>query len=83
MRSILQNSASLRPRDEAAPDGEGDVVGSNRAEAAGCGEGGSPLSIVAGEEGSRGSGTANPARVQGKELIKPFSSELLDAKYDV
>jgi hypothetical protein len=83
VRSILQNSTSLRPRDEAALDGEGDVVGSNRAEAAGCGEGGSPLGVVAGEEGSRGSGATNPARVQGKELIKPFSSELLDAKYDI
>lgn len=83
VRGILQNGTGLRPRDEATLDGEGDVVRSYRAEAAGSGERGSPLGIVAGEECSWGPGATNPARVQGKKLIKPLSAELLNANIDV
>lgn len=60
---VLENSASLGPRDELTLDGVGDVDGRGRSQATGGGEGGSPLSAVLAEDGAGGLSTADPAGV--------------------
>lgn len=78
VRSILENTAGLGPRDEATLDGVAGVDGSGRVQAAGGGEGGGPGGVVLAEDGAGSLGAADPAGVLGDELVEPLGAVLLD-----